>query len=239
MFDLLRKTLGGYTPAKGTDDGILLVEVTNPSGGGSGGATTIADGSDVATGAKADAAYAGTGSASVISILKGIFSGLVATISGQRVKRLTSAVTFTLSASTARAQGSLLSGLVGIQTTATPNSFVTITSVSIASSFGAASPRAQFSCYAFNSSSPAGLSSNADNSTFTLSNQASANAASIGVIGGLLNNSGSSSYGYQMSGLSAPIQVDAASKYYLAFVLNAAYTNATNEQFAVSSNWAE
>ncbi|WP_027162335.1 hypothetical protein [Mesorhizobium sp. WSM1293] len=50
-------------------------------GGGGGGAATIADGADVAEGARADAAYAdGTGAAagSVIALLKGAYAALVA-----------------------------------------------------------------------------------------------------------------------------------------------------------------
>lgn len=57
--------------------------VTNPiniTGGTGGGAATIADGADVAEGAKADAAYAGSGSASVVSILKGLYNALIAPI---------------------------------------------------------------------------------------------------------------------------------------------------------------
>jgi len=46
------------------------------SGGGSGGAVTIADGADVALGAKADAAYAGSGAATLIAIQKGAYSAL-------------------------------------------------------------------------------------------------------------------------------------------------------------------
>lgn len=44
--------------------------------GGGGGAATIADGADVTQGAKADSAYAGSGSASVVSILKGLYTAL-------------------------------------------------------------------------------------------------------------------------------------------------------------------
>jgi len=46
----------------------------------SGDAVTIADGADVAQGAKADAAYAGSGSASVVAALKGIYASLVAAL---------------------------------------------------------------------------------------------------------------------------------------------------------------
>lgn len=45
-------------------------------GGGSGGASTIADGADVAQGARADAAYTGSGSATIVSILKGVYARL-------------------------------------------------------------------------------------------------------------------------------------------------------------------
>ena len=41
---------------------------------------SIADGSDAAQGAKADAAYAGSGSASIVSVLKGIYASLVAAL---------------------------------------------------------------------------------------------------------------------------------------------------------------
>ncbi len=51
----------------------------NIAGGGSGGgAVTIANGADVAEGNTADAAYAGTGSATVISLLKGSYGALIA-----------------------------------------------------------------------------------------------------------------------------------------------------------------
>lgn len=51
------------------------------SGSGSGGAATIADGDDVAEGAKADGAYAGSGSASLIAIVKGIYTAAQAIVS--------------------------------------------------------------------------------------------------------------------------------------------------------------
>jgi len=60
------------------------------SGGGGGGAITAAinsyavgalqDGADATEGTKADAAYAGSGSATVVSILKGIYNALVAAL---------------------------------------------------------------------------------------------------------------------------------------------------------------
>lgn len=46
------------------------------SGGGTGGAVSVANGSDVAQGNTADAAWLGTGSASIIAILKAIYGGL-------------------------------------------------------------------------------------------------------------------------------------------------------------------
>ena len=49
-----------------------------PTGSNVIGGVTIADGSDVAEGAKADSAYAGSGSASVVSILKGLYAAMVA-----------------------------------------------------------------------------------------------------------------------------------------------------------------
>lgn len=45
-------------------------------GSGGGGAVTVADGADVTQGAKADAAYAGSGSASVVAALKGIYASV-------------------------------------------------------------------------------------------------------------------------------------------------------------------
>ena len=48
--------------------------IANGGGGGGGGAVTIADGADVTQGAKADAAYTGSGSASVVGVLKGIYA---------------------------------------------------------------------------------------------------------------------------------------------------------------------
>lgn len=54
----------------------LPVEII--SGGAGGGAVTVADGANVAEGAKADAAYAGSGSASLIAINKGVYNLLAA-----------------------------------------------------------------------------------------------------------------------------------------------------------------
>lgn len=48
--------------------------------GGSGGAATIADGADTTQGAKADTAYAGSGAATVVSILKGLYGGITGPI---------------------------------------------------------------------------------------------------------------------------------------------------------------
>jgi hypothetical protein len=46
--------------------------LTSGGGGGGGGAVTIADGADVAQGARLDATYSGTGNATVISLLKAL-----------------------------------------------------------------------------------------------------------------------------------------------------------------------
>lgn len=54
---------------------ILTDQNGNPVTPGGGGAVTIADGADVALGAKADAAYT-TGAGSVVSLLKGLFGKL-------------------------------------------------------------------------------------------------------------------------------------------------------------------
>ena len=67
------------TGVDSTDTTNHAVKVNVVAGSISGaGAVTVADGADVALGAKADAAYAGTGSASAIATLKGIYSALVA-----------------------------------------------------------------------------------------------------------------------------------------------------------------
>lgn len=50
------------------------------SGGGGGGAVTVADGADVTQGAQADTAYGGSGSASVVAVLKGIYSNVAGSI---------------------------------------------------------------------------------------------------------------------------------------------------------------
>lgn len=50
------------------------VSETQPGGGGGGGAVTVADGADVTQGAIADAAWSGTGSGTVVSVLKKIAS---------------------------------------------------------------------------------------------------------------------------------------------------------------------
>lgn len=65
-------------------NGGVAVSNSNPlpvaASGGGGGAVTIADGADVAEGAKADAAYTGSGSASVVSILKGLYAGVTGSV---------------------------------------------------------------------------------------------------------------------------------------------------------------
>jgi hypothetical protein len=77
----------GATPLRVDTTGDLC---TNAGGGGGGGAITAAinsyavgalqDGADATQGTKADAAYAGSGSATVVSILKGIYNALVAAL---------------------------------------------------------------------------------------------------------------------------------------------------------------
>lgn len=54
--------------------GTGLPALTGGGSGGGGGAVTVADGADVTQGAKADAAYAGSGSASLVAILKGLYA---------------------------------------------------------------------------------------------------------------------------------------------------------------------
>ena len=61
------------------DNGWTL-PVSGGGGGGGGGATTIADGGDTTEGSIADAAYSGTGSATVVSILKGLYAKLAGTL---------------------------------------------------------------------------------------------------------------------------------------------------------------
>lgn len=69
-----------YSYQPGTERPILIEAstgnvCTNASGGGGGGgAVTIADGADDAQGSKADTAYAGSGSSTVIALLKGIYN---------------------------------------------------------------------------------------------------------------------------------------------------------------------
>lgn len=72
--------------------------VAGAGGGGGGGAATIADGSDVAEGAKADAAYSGTGAASVISILKGIYAAIVGTLVTRRAQATITQTKYTFTA---------------------------------------------------------------------------------------------------------------------------------------------
>ena len=67
--------VGSPYPVTMDTTGVLC---TSSTGGGGGGAVTIADGADQATGSKADLAYSGSGSGSVISILKRFTNSLVA-----------------------------------------------------------------------------------------------------------------------------------------------------------------
>jgi hypothetical protein len=168
-------------------------------------------------------------------------SDLNNTVIGQRVKKLASNATFTLATAQTRNAGTLLNGLVAVQTGAPALGFVTITGVSIASSNGAVATgaRAQFTVFSFGASSPAGLQSTLDNSVFSLTQAASAQAGHIGLLGGTLQNSGTASYGYAMNGLAVPQQVDANGRFWLAFVLNGNYTNIVNEQFAINTHWAD
>ena len=53
---------------------------TPAGGGGGGGAVTVANGADVAQGNTADAAYAGSGSATVVATLKGVYAKLAAAL---------------------------------------------------------------------------------------------------------------------------------------------------------------
>lgn len=73
---------GQHVYARALNGSTAVAVLPNPGaggGGGGGGATTIADGADVAEGAKADAAATnGTGSWSVIAMLKGIYNSLLA-----------------------------------------------------------------------------------------------------------------------------------------------------------------
>lgn len=62
---------------------------TTGGGGGGGGAVTIADGADVTEGAKADAAYAGSGAASVVAILKGVYTGIQGIITAINASAIT------------------------------------------------------------------------------------------------------------------------------------------------------
>lgn len=57
-------------------DGSYVIDVASSGGG----ASTIADGADVAEGAKADAAWSGTGAGSVIAILKALWTALTGTV---------------------------------------------------------------------------------------------------------------------------------------------------------------
>ena len=73
---------GQGSPPVGTSAGYMDANgniCTNSTSGG-GGAVTIADGADVTQGAKADAAYAGSGAATLVALLKGIYNALVAAL---------------------------------------------------------------------------------------------------------------------------------------------------------------
>ena len=69
-------TSGNTSPLQLDNAGNLLVNVKvgGGTGGGGGGAVTIASGADVTEGTAADAAFAGTGSATVVAALKGIYA---------------------------------------------------------------------------------------------------------------------------------------------------------------------
>ncbi len=64
----------------GTPLGTAGNPLNTSGGGGGGGAVTVADGADVTQGAKADAAYAGSGSSSVVAALKGVYAAIVAAL---------------------------------------------------------------------------------------------------------------------------------------------------------------
>lgn len=57
-------------------------ELVTSSGGGGGGAVTIADGADVAEGSTGDAAWSGSGSGTVVSVLKKIAGGSTSPVTG-------------------------------------------------------------------------------------------------------------------------------------------------------------
>jgi len=66
----------------------------------------VTDGNDEAQGAKADSAYAGSGSASVIAILKGLYSLLAGTLTIKRALGTTTKSTYTVTTSSAQAVAS-------------------------------------------------------------------------------------------------------------------------------------
>jgi hypothetical protein len=110
-------------PNDGTS--VQATPVCNPDGtsisggGGGGGAVTIADGSDVAEGAKADsAATSATGSWSIISLLKGIYNLLARTGNATAGTNLSGTVTttsggFNLAASATRKPGDVQGQNIG------------------------------------------------------------------------------------------------------------------------------
>lgn len=74
----------GATPAYLVfGDPLAPVTTLNPlptsGGGGGGGAVTVADGADVAEGATSAAVYAGSGNATIVGILKGLYAALAGT----------------------------------------------------------------------------------------------------------------------------------------------------------------
>jgi hypothetical protein len=78
MADVAVSLQDGLYPRKLHDngDGTFSDTAYLTGGGTGGGAVTIADGADVAEGAKADAAYTGSGSASLVAIAKGQYAAL-------------------------------------------------------------------------------------------------------------------------------------------------------------------
>src|ERR1700679_2651249 len=73
----------GFSNAGGTLVGVSAANPLPVTGGSGGGAVTavagaFADGALVTEGTKADAAYAGSGSASIVALLKGLFATLIA-----------------------------------------------------------------------------------------------------------------------------------------------------------------
>lgn len=66
--------------ASDTGQNALLVRVVSQLGGGTTGAVTIADGADVTQGAVADAAWSGSGSGTVVAILKKLYAAITGTL---------------------------------------------------------------------------------------------------------------------------------------------------------------